>query len=152
MADMTDEALVRMSVKRLNKVLCMGGFSADETKRIKKRRRLLKNRSYSQTSRTKRVQQKENLEREVKQLRGALEHLEREVKQLRGALEQLEREKRTLKRETDEARKKCHLLQKLLTNRTRMVGLHESSRAENEIQVDVVGIEEEQNPHDACYE
>ena len=66
MADMTDEALVRMSVKRLNKVLRMGGLSADETKRLKKRRRILKNRGYAKTSRTKRVQQKEDLEREVK--------------------------------------------------------------------------------------
>ena len=138
MVDLTDEALVSMSVKQLNNVLCMGGLSADEIKRIKKRRRTLKNRGYTKTSLTKRVQQKEDLEREVKQLRGALE--------------QLEREKRNVKRETDEVRKRCHLLQKQLTNRTRMVGLHKSSTAEQEIQVDVVGIEEEQNPHDACYE
>jgi len=35
MADLTDEALVSLSVKQLNNVLCMGGLSADEIKRIK---------------------------------------------------------------------------------------------------------------------
>ena len=43
-------------------------------------------------------------------------------------------------------------LQKVLTSRTRTIGHQESSRAEYKIQVDVVGIKEEQNPHDACYE
>ena len=74
-ADLT-EALVSLSVKQLNNVLCMGGLRADEIKRIKKRRRTLKNRGYSKTSRTKCVQQKEDLEREVKQLCDVLEQLE----------------------------------------------------------------------------
>ena len=43
-------------------------------------------------------------------------------------------------------------LQKLLTSRTRTFGHHKSSTAEYKIQVDVVGIKEEQNAHDACYE
>lgn len=132
--NLTDEVLVTLPVKDLNTVL--RGFSDDEIYRIKQRRRTLKNRGYAQNSRTKRVRQKEDLEVERQQLREDLEHLAREND--------------NLKRERDEARKKYDSLQKLLTNRTKTVGLHvigqgrgNSSTADHEIQVDVVGIEEE---------
>lgn len=135
--NLTDEVLVSLPVKDLNSVL--RGFSDDEVYRIKQRRRTLKNRGYAQNSRTKRVRQKEDLE------------VERQ--QLREDLEQLSRENDNLKRERDEARKKYDSLQKLLTNRTKTVGLQligvgnreSSSSTEHEIQVDVVGIEEEQS-------
>lgn len=134
--NLTDEVLVSLPVKDLNSVL--RGFSDDEIYRIKQRRRTLKNRGYAQNSRTKRVRQKEDLE------------VERQ--QLREDLEQLSRENDSLKRERDEARKKYDSLQKLLTNRTKTAGVQligvghrgSSSTAEHEIQVDVVGIEEEQ--------
>lgn len=134
--NLTDEVLVSLPVKDLNNVL--RGYSDDEIYRIKQRRRTLKNRGYAQNSRTKRVRQKEDLE------------VERQ--QLREDLEQLARENDNLKRERDEARKKYDSLQKLLTNRTKtkgvqLIGLdrHESSSTgDHEIQVDVVGIEEDQ--------
>lgn len=134
--NLTDEVLVNLPVKDLNTVL--RGYSDDEIYRIKQRRRTLKNRGYAQNSRTKRVRQKEDLE------------VERQ--QLQADLEQLARENDNLKRERDEAKKKYDSLQKLLTNRTKTVGLqfigvdrHEtSSTADHEIQVDVVGIEEDQ--------
>ena len=132
--NLTDEVLVSLPVKDLNSVL--RGFSDDEIFRIKQRRRTLKNRGYAQNSRTKRVRQKEDLE------------VERQ--RLREDLDQLARENDNLKRERDEARKKYDSLQKLLTNRTKTVGLHligvghgNSSTADHEIQVDVVGIEDE---------
>ena len=132
--NLSDEVLVNLPVKDLNSFL--RGFSDDEIYRIKQRRRTLKNRGYAQNSRTKRVRQKEDLEEERQQLRKDLE--------------QLARENDNLKRERDEARKKYDSLQKLLTNRTKTVGLHligvghgNSSTADHEIQVDVVGIEDD---------
>lgn len=132
--NLTDEVLVNLPVKDLNTVL--RGFSDDEISQIKQRRRTLKNRGYAQNSRTKRVRQKEDLEEERLQLRRDLEDLAREND--------------NLKRERDEARKKYDSLQKLLTNRTKTVGLHligvghgSSSTSDHEIQVDVVGIEDD---------
>jgi len=135
--NLSDDVLVSLPVKDLNSVL--RGFSDEKIYQIKQRRRTLKNRGYAQNSRTKRVRQKEDLEVERQQLREDLEHLSREND--------------NLKRERDEARKKYDSLQKLLTNRTKTVGLQligvgnreSSSTAEHEIQVDVVGIEEEQS-------
>lgn len=135
--NLTDELLVTLPVKDLNTIL--RGFTDDEIYRIKQRRRTLKNRGYAQNSRTKRVRQKEDLE------------VERQ--QLREDLEQLAKENDSLKRERDEARKKYDSLQKLLTNRTKTVGLqlidgvgHESSSTgDHEIQIDVVGDEEEKS-------
>jgi len=133
--NLTDEVLVNLPVKDLNSVL--RGFSDDEIYRIKQRRRTLKNRGYAQNSRTKRVQQKTDLE------------VERQ--RLREDLDQLARENDNLKRERDEARRKYDSLQKLLTNRTKTVDLHligvghgNSSTAEHEIhEVDVVGIDDD---------
>ena len=131
--NLTDEVLVSLPVKDLNTVL--RGYTDDESYKIKQRRRTLKNRGYAQNSRTKRVRQKEDLEVERQQLRDDLEHLAREND--------------SLKRERDEARKKYDSLQKLLTNRTKTVGLHligvghgNTSTADHEI-LDVVGIEED---------
>lgn len=133
--NLSDDRLVTLPVKDLNTVL--RGFSDDEVYRIKQRRRTLKNRGYAQNSRTKRVRQKEDLEVERQQLREDLDHLAREND--------------SLKRERDEARKKYDSLQKLLTHRTKTtvglqligVGHDSSSTTDHEIQVDVVGIEDD---------
>ena len=126
--NLTDEVLLSLPVKDLNSTL--RSFSADEKCQIKRRRRMLKNRGYAKTCFKKRVQQKVDLEAETQQLRDDLE--------------QLTSENDNLKRERDEARKKYTSLQKVLTNRTKTAGLHcPLSSAEHEIQVDVVGIEED---------
>lgn len=125
--DLTDDTLVSIPVKELNTVL--RGLSDDEVYKVKQRRRTLKNRGYAQNSRTKRVQQKEDLEDDRQKLRKELE--------------QLSRENGELKRERDDAKKKYDSLQALLTNRTRNVGLQigdVGTSGEHEIQVDVVGL------------
>ena len=64
--NISDDALLKLSVKDLNRIL--KSLSPDERNKLKKRRRILKNRGYAANCRTKRMSQKEVLQLEKEDL------------------------------------------------------------------------------------
>jgi len=107
----TDEDLVTLSVRDLNRQLKMRGLNRDEITQMKQRRRTLKNRGYAASCRIKRLEQKDELESEKGKEFEDLDKLQVELQednvQLRDEVENLHRKFEALK--TFAAQKKIRI-------------------------------------------
>nr|CAD7409093.1 unnamed protein product [Timema cristinae] len=74
---LNDEALMSLSVRELNKKL--HGFPREEVVRLKQKRRTLKNRGYAQNCRSKRLQQRHDLEMTNRSLQAELHRVKLEL-------------------------------------------------------------------------
>ncbi len=80
-SSISDEALLNLSVKDLNKLL--KSLASEDRNKLKKRRRILKNRGYAANCRTKRMSQKEILQYKKEQLEIDIRHREHTNEMLR---------------------------------------------------------------------
>lgn len=74
---LNDEMLMSLSVRELNKRL--HGCPRDQVVRLKQKRRTLKNRGYAQNCRSKRLQQRHDLEITNRQLQSEMHHIKMEL-------------------------------------------------------------------------
>lgn len=86
-ADLTDSALLKLSVKDLNVLL--KSLPPDERLKLKKKRRILKNRGYAANCRTKRMSQKELLEMEKDKLDSDVKRLRQNNQMMRIKLDSI---------------------------------------------------------------
>ncbi|KAF7266546.1 transcription factor MafK-like [Rhynchophorus ferrugineus] len=96
--DISDDELVSISVRDLNRTLKLRGLSREEIVRMKQRRRTLKNRGYAASCRIKRIEQKDELEvektqewRDTEVMRDELRKMNEEMSQISNRYEALKR-------------------------------------------------------------
>lgn len=99
--DLSDEELVRLTVKELNQLV--KGLNREQVSRLKQRRRTLKNRGYAANCREKRISQKGELEIEREKLRAEVYRLQRENDVVKMELDSLRRKYDALQRFADKS-------------------------------------------------
>ncbi|KAK8778782.1 hypothetical protein V5799_019876 [Amblyomma americanum] len=93
---MSDEELVHLSVRDLNRQLKASGLTRSEIVKMKQRRRTLKNRGYAASCRNKRLEQKDDLEGERAIVIQEISRLQEENKALEGEVDDLRSKYSTL--------------------------------------------------------
>lgn len=86
--DIDDVQLIQLSVRELNKKL--NGCTKEDVVRFKQKRRTLKNRGYAQNCRTKRMEQKRNLEDKLKDQEKLIAQYQNELNRLKSELHMCE--------------------------------------------------------------
>jgi hypothetical protein len=92
---LTNEELTQNSVRQLNKLVA--GFPKQTITKLKQRRRTLKNRGYAQNCRHKRLDQKNELERQNEQLRDLSKRQQEELDEAHEEITQLRRQNDALR-------------------------------------------------------
>ncbi|KAJ3646378.1 hypothetical protein Zmor_023968 [Zophobas morio] len=96
--DISDDELVTISVRDLNRQLKLRGLTREDIVRMKQRRRTLKNRGYAASCRIKRIEQKDELEtektqewRDMETMQDDIKHMKEEVNGIRTRYEALKK-------------------------------------------------------------
>jgi len=88
--NMTDEELVLIPTKDLNKVVKESGLTKEDVRKIKEKRRTLKNRGYAASCRVKRDCEEESLKAELEILKGDVSELNRRCEDQKNKIEREE--------------------------------------------------------------